>query len=149
MEADLKAALLGAYARLLGPLVRILLRNGVSYLEFAETAKRVFVKPASQERDGLQRASPSQVAIRTGLTREEAERILNERQERTYDSNLGRITRVLTAWHTDAAYTGPYGLPLELEFENADRTDFASLVRAHCPDTSPVAMLDELIRIGA
>ena len=49
MESDLKAALLAAYARLLGPLVRILLQNGISYPEFAETAKKVFVTEATNE----------------------------------------------------------------------------------------------------
>jgi hypothetical protein len=55
---------------------------------------------------------------------------------------------VLTGWHADTAYTGPYGLPLELQFEQRDRPDFVSLAKTYCPDTQPAKILHELIRIG-
>jgi hypothetical protein len=54
------------------PLVRILLKNGVSFAEFAELLKNVFVDVA--ERDlGMPGRRPSQarVAILTGLSRKE------------------------------------------------------------------------------
>lgn len=149
MEPDLKAALLEAYARLLGPLVRILLRNGISYPEFAETAKKVFVAAivndaAPNNTDSL----AARVAIRTGLTKSEVLRIFDEDSSPPVESSLTRITRVLTAWHADTTYTGPYGLPLELQFEQRDRPDFISLAQEYCPSSPPDELLAELTRVG-
>lgn len=150
MKSDLKAALLGAYARLLRPLVRILLRNGITYQEFSETAKRVFVTTVARDLTAAgSPISPARIAIQTGLTRQEVERVLEKGEEQETTSNLNRITRVLTGWHTDAAFTGPYGLPLELQFEGNEGADFSSLVTVHCPDASAGALLQELLRIGA
>lgn len=149
MASELKAALLAAYTRLLGPLVRILLQNGVSYSEFADTAKKVFVTVAANESPtGDTEARASRAAIKTGITKSEALRVLLESDNPSIDSNLNRITRVLTAWHTDTAYTGPYGLPLELQLEQRDRPNFSSLVRTHCPGTQAATLLMELVRIG-
>jgi hypothetical protein len=149
MASDLKAALLAAYARLLNPLVRILLRNGVSYPEFAETAKKVFVTAVANDEPNADRETlAARAAIRTGITRSEALRVLSENNNPSIESNLSRITRVLTGWHADTAYTGPYGLPLELQFEQRDRPDFVSLAKTYCPDTQPAKILHELIRIG-
>jgi len=43
MSENFKTTLLAAFGRLMKPLVRILLRNGVAYGEFAEVVKRVYV----------------------------------------------------------------------------------------------------------
>lgn len=149
MASELKAALLAAYTRLLGPLVRILLRNGVSFPEFAETAKKVFVTVVANESPtGDAETLAARAAIRTGITKSEALRVLLEADSPSIESNLNRITRLLTGWHTDTTFTGPYGLPLELRLEQNDRPDFLSLARTYCPDTQATEMLRELIRIG-
>jgi hypothetical protein len=149
MASDLKVALLTAYARLLTPLVRILLRNGISYHEFSETAKKVFVTVVADEAPtGDRDTLAARAEIRTGIARSEALRVLSQDNSASIESNLTRITRVLTGWHADTAYTGPYGLPLELQYEQRDRPDFVSLARMCCPDTQPNQILQELIRIG-
>ena len=93
MEADLKAALLTAYARLLRPLVQILLRNGVSYSEFADTAKRVFVTTAATriEKSGAA-VSAAQIAIQTGLSQRETQEVLDGAGEAPVNTNLAWIT---------------------------------------------------------
>ena len=72
MTDQVRHGLLAAYRVLMQPLVRILVRHGVSYNEFNEVLKSVFVEVA--ERDfGIPGRKPSQsrVAILTGLTRKE------------------------------------------------------------------------------
>ena len=134
------------------PLVRILVRHGVSYNEFNEVLKNVFVEVA--ERDfGIPGRKPSQsrVAILTGLTRKEVAKqkaILDGDAELQDASNLNRVTKVLLGWHTDAEYTGPYGLPLELPFDPSEGVGITSLVRKYSGDMAPRAMLDELLRVG-
>lgn len=150
MEADLKAALLAAYARLLRPLVQILLRNGVSYSEFADTAKRVFVTTAATRlgRSGAA-ATAAQIAIQTGLSQREAQEVLDGRGEAPVNTSLAWITALLTAWHSDDRVVGPYGLPLEVQLKEPGHMDFETLVRDYCPGADAAALLDQLISIGA
>lgn len=150
MEADLKAALLTAYARLLRPLVQILLRHGVSYSEFADTAKRVFVTTAAGRlaKSGGE-VSAAQIAIQTGLSQRETQEVLDGRGESPVNTNLARITALLTAWHSDDRVVGPYGLPLELQLQQTGQMDFATLVREYCPGADAGPLLDQLLAIGA
>jgi hypothetical protein len=150
MEAELKAALLTAYGRLLTPLVRILLREGVGYPQFADTTKNVFVTVGRETIDAS--SNPdwySQVARATGLSTADVVRIAAEREEPASTGRLAEITSVLTGWHTDPIFTGPYGLPLELRLEDSKGRDFTSLVAAHSAGADAVELITELMRIGA
>jgi hypothetical protein len=153
MPDSQRKGLISAYRKIMAPLVRILLKNGVSYGEFSEMLKNVFVEVA--ERDmGMPGRKPSQarVAILTGLTRKEVakQKETIARGDLVEASNLNRVTRVLEAWHTDPEYTGAYGLPIELWFDRTgDKSSFCALVRKHSGDMAPRAMLDELLRIRA
>ena len=118
MTESPKRGLLNAYGRLMGPLVRILIRNGVTFDEFAEIAKQSFVEVAGkhcQEQD--EEASPEQLAKLTGFTASEVGSIEDQRQQRLAEaapSYLDEIARLLHGWHTDSRFTGPYGIPMEL-----------------------------------
>lgn len=137
----------------MSPLVRILLKNGVSYGEFAEVLKNVFVEVAERDLSMPgRRPSQARVAIITGLTRKEVskQKATIERGDLAETSNLNRVTRVLEAWHTDGEFTGAYGLPIELPFEaHSGRPSFSTLVKKHSGDMAPRAMLDELLRVNA
>jgi hypothetical protein len=152
MAQNKKQRLLTAYRRLLKPLVRILLRNGVAFNEFSDIAKAVYVDVASQEfKVPHRKMSQARVAILTGLTRKEVAWLYGDKAKEREElkSNLNRVTRVLAGWHTDSDFTGPYGLPLELQFEGEKGQDFLELTRRYSRDMAPRAMLDELIRIKA
>mgnify|MGYP003578375823 CR=1 FL=1 len=134
------------------PLVRVLIRNGVSFGELAEVLKNVFVEVSSRDFQLEDRKnSRSRTAIITGLTRKEVakqEEVLSSGNALQIVSSLNRISRVLTGWHSDPEFTGPYGLPLELPFESGTSTSFTDLVKKHSGDMAPRAMLDEMIRVG-
>ena len=49
MEKSPQGVLTAAFARILRPLVRILLKNGISYRTFADIAKSQFVEMAQKE----------------------------------------------------------------------------------------------------
>jgi hypothetical protein len=152
MSENFKLTLLSAFKPLMRPLVRILVRNGVSYGEFAELLKTVFVDAAQ---DVLQladsRQSVARLAITTGLTRPEVARIL-EQTEAEAEALVGRLSRVgrlLTGWHQDAEFTGPYGIPYEVPFDGPPgRRSFSELVRRYTGDVPALEMLEELRRIG-
>ena len=151
MVDEVKQGLLAAFRRLLKPLIRILLRNGISFGEFSELSKEVYVDVAATDfKVPNRKMSQARVAILTGLTRKEVSRFYGDDKEPTYTkSNLNRVTRVLTGWHTDSDFTGPYGLPLELSFEDEEKKSFTDLVQRYSGDMAARAMLDELIRIEA
>lgn len=151
MNLDLKLRLKTAYRQLLRPLVRILLRNGIEVTEFTEIAKLVYVDVAKASiRFEGREPKNSELASMTGLTLEEIKTVIEKSaNDSGEDTNLGLITRVLSGWHTDTNYTGPYGLPLELRFEDERAPSFCALCEKYAPETKPRELLNELIRIGA
>jgi len=154
MSDSVKHGLLAAYAKLLRPLIRILLKHGVTYAEFSEVVKSVFVSIAAHEfHVPGKKMSKARIAIVTGLTRKEVFRLTEmETSDRfSIKTNLSRIGRVLTGWHTDPDFTGPYGMPLEIRYDSSNSKDvsFVRLVQQYSGDMTPRAMLDELLRVGA
>lgn len=150
-ETDLKLSILAAYKRLLRPLIRILIRNSVSFAEFSEIAKDVYVEVAASDfRLPEKNMTQGRIAILTGLTRKEVNRLITQQglQQRDYASNLNRVTRILGGWHTDPQFTGPYGLPLDVPYDAPGNHSFVELVRRYTGDMPARAMLDELLRIG-
>jgi hypothetical protein len=150
MPDSIKETLLNSFRQLLRPLIRIVLRNGVSYDEFAETAKMVFVEVAAKDLLKDQgKASNSRLALLTGLATSEVDRVSKAIAEQGPPStkNLNLVGGILGAWHQDPLFTGPYGLPLELSFDTGPNS-FSELVSRYASDVDPNDMLLELKRIG-
>jgi len=148
---DLTKALQSALMKLLKPLVRILLRNGVSFGVFAEYAKRVYVDVASEEfviPGKLQ--TTSRISTLTGLTRKDVQRIkaLEEDDDQDLSARYNRAARVITAWTSDEAYLDDNGQPLALLFDKANPS-FSNLVKGASGDITPRTILDELLHVGA
>ena len=152
MPISVKAGLLSAFRVLLRPLVRILLRQGISFAEFADILKAVYVEVAvSDFRVIGKRGTKSRIAVISGLTRKEVSRVIEVAgaEKEGARSNLNRVARVLTGWHTDPDFLGPYGMPLEIRYEEEgiNTVNFSKLVKRYSGDMSPRSMLDELMRV--
>ncbi len=150
---DLREQLKTAYRRLLNPLIRILIRNGVTATDTCELVRKVFVDAATSGEFQLpgRRLSDTRIAILTGLSRKEVYRLRHEKVAPKEGANLSRVMRVVAGWNQDPDFTGPYGLPLVIPFEDdpsVDAQSFSELVRRHSGDMAPRAMLDELLRTG-
>ena len=146
--------LLAAFRFLLVPLVRILLRNGISFIEISEVMKGVYARVAATDFAVPGRPmSYSRLSITTGIARRDFERVLGEedRLRRALESNASRIANVLQGWHNDPEYMGPYGFPRDLAFarEPGGGPSFEDLVARYAADIQPQLMLEELIRVGA
>ncbi len=152
MDESPKRGLLAAYGRLLRPLIRILIRNGVSFSEFADVAKHAYVEVAEKDFSvENKKISQDRISALTGLMRREVQDAINIKtaQEQDQGSNLNRIVAILTGWHTDSDYTGPYGVPAEVQLKSDGGTDFSELVRRHAGNrVSPKTLLDEMVRAG-
>ncbi len=153
MTGTVRPGLLAAFRKILHPLVRMLLRHGISFGELAEVLKTVFVEVAASDFSLPERkVSLSRIAILTGLTRKEVARqeaLLASGAELDFPANLNRVIRVLDGWHTGPEFTGPYGMPLDLPFDAPNGASFTNLVRKYSGDMAARAMLDELLRVGA
>lgn len=144
-------ALSTATLRLLRPLVRILLRNNVSHRTFSELAKLVYVDVANAEFGVTgKKQTTSRVAILTGLTRKEAQRLLAQPPdtESVTEEEYHRASRVITGWVRDPDFGDGKGHPHPLRMEGS-RASFSELVKRYSGDIPVRAMLDELLRTGA
>lgn len=151
LKSKASQALSTATLHLLRPLVRILLRNNVSQQTLAEWAKQAYVEVANAE-FGIEgkKQTVSRIAILTGLTRKEVQRLLR----RTPDSETPtgeeyhRAARVITGWVRDPDFGDGRGHPHPLRMEGK-RASFIELVKRYSGDIPVRAMLDELFRVGA
>jgi hypothetical protein len=139
-----------ALAKLLRPLVRLLLKHSFPYSAFESIAKRVYVETAMED-FALPGKKPSisRAAILTGLTRKDVNLLLAEPSSRADVSTIyyNRAARVLTAWVREPRFAGAGAAPQPLPMDGPD--GFAELVRLHGGDVPARAVLDELQRVGA
>ncbi len=151
MSNALQNALFAAVIKLLRPLVRIFLRNGLPFGAFADLARWVYVDVARHD-FGIpgRKSSDSRVAIITGLSRKEVRRLrqLDPPTDAAAVKRYNRAARVIAGWRRDPEFLLPDGVVRELPFEGGE-TSFSQLVRRYSGDVPPRALLDELIQIGA
>jgi hypothetical protein len=142
--------LLSATARILRPLVRILLRNGVASDAVTEFVRRVYVDVAFDEfaLEG-KRPTQSRVSVLTGLNRKEVARLRAER-ESVLPAREGRRNRaagVIAAWLRDPDFQDEGGQPRPLPFSGPG--SFSELCQRHSGDMKPRSIADELVSAGA
>jgi len=138
-----------AVTRVLSPLVRLLLRHGVSHGDFASWAKQAYVNEAAKH-FGIDGKAPSvsRMAIVTGINRKEVKRLLDLPAD--IEPGIGkhnRALRVVTGWLQDSEFHNADGEPGVLCFGDASDT-FNQLVRRYGGDVPARAVLDELQRVG-
>ena len=140
-----------AIVRLLRPLIRIVLRNGMSYNAFADLAKQVYVDVGMQEfAIPGKKQTISRVSILTGLSRKEVQRVMGRRDSADDEARAryNRAARVIAGWVRDRDFTDAAGNPLALSQEEGE-AGFSELVKRHSGDMPARAVLDELLRVGA
>ncbi len=150
MNKSPKRGLLAAYRKLLRPLIRILIRNGVNFDEFAEVALRAYVDTALLDaRVKGAESSLKRVSALTGLQIHDIKSIKARGSRDQIESSLIEIAVTLTGWHTDSEFTGPYGVPLELKLTDDSGIDFRELVGRYVgSNLNAEDLLKELLRVG-
>jgi hypothetical protein len=152
MPDNVKSVLTVSLRRLLRPLVKIMLREGLTFSNFASIAQMAFVESAAKDFSGKgMRASIQTVCSLTGMPVDQVRSALLE-QERYEASELLEVAnpfaRVLHGWHNDRDYVGPYGFPVDLPFAEGP-LNFTILAGRHAVGVSPLVILEELKRVGA
>jgi hypothetical protein len=144
----LRLTLNNAVLQLLRPLVRVLLRHGMAYDEFAELARRTYVDVA--ERDFAlkgRKQTASRISVITGLNRKEVARLqaLNAQGDASgaeLARTMNRAAKVVVGWLHEHATPGDAPAALDAE-------QFSELVRKHSGDMPARAVLDELRHANA
>lgn len=147
-----KAQLIYSFRKILKPLIRILLRSGVTYLEFREVIKGAYVESAV--RDGIRGhqgpLTRSLISDYTEVPLADVNRFIDDpRLLAPPDAtNLEVIAEVMHIWSTEQEYLGPYGLPLELDLEETAGKNITVLVYRADPTANPKAVLRDMIEWG-
>ena len=138
-----------ALRKILMTLVRTLLRNGMSYGEFDQVARKCYVDVAYRNFvPAGKKQTVSNVAILTGLNRKEVKKLseLDLQQPGTENRQYNRIVRVLGGWINDARYLRSDGIPRDLDYDGRD--SFSDLVKRYSGDM-PVAAMQKVLLASA
>lgn len=149
------AAVIDAIEAVLRPLMPLFRNFGATHHDLSQMLARLFVYDTAEilQKEGRP-TTVGRLALMTGLTRGEAEKHLAERRigikrRSLKASALMTPAAVLTAWNTDARFSTPYGVALDLSLNPSGRQrTFADLVTVSAPDTDPDSMLDQLLAAG-
>lgn len=136
---------------LLRPLVRFLLKHGVTYAEFADACKDVYVDVARQEY-GIQGrpTNNSRVAMLTGLSRREVARVrdrLLDGLAEPAELQGSRISQILSGWHLDPEFVGESGQPKDLP-PTGPSGSLAALLKRYAGDLPHGAIRKEMLQRG-
>jgi hypothetical protein len=144
-----RAQLIFSFRKILKPMIRILLRAGIPYLEFREVLKGAYVEAAV--RDGIRGhegpITRSMLADYTGVPVADVNRFIDDDMllAPPESTNAAVITEVLHIWGTDQEYMGPYGLPLELDLDETPGKNLSTLIFRADPTANPRAVLNDMI----
>lgn len=149
--AVLKDQIIESCRFLLLPVVRFLLKHGVSWAEFSELAKEAYVVVARDEYGVQGRpTNNSRVAMLTGISRREVASVRDRILDATATAPAlqgNRISQVLTGWHTDSEFLDPSGAPLVLPAEGKEAS-FEALLRRYAGDLPHGAVRKEMVNRG-
>ncbi|KJZ46228.1 MULTISPECIES: DUF6502 family protein [Pseudomonas] len=151
-SSTLPTSLLKALRHVMQPLVRLMLRKGVTYLVFADLLKEVFVEVADREfRLGEKAPSDSRISLLTGVHRKDVRRLRNtgDPAASTLPENITFGAQLVNAW-ARAPFCNDAGQPLplpRLASVGGDRS-FDALVAKVSTDIRARVVLDEWLRLG-
>ncbi len=133
--------------RMLAPLAKALIQQGVTYPQFAAAMKLVFLEVARQElcaRD--QRVTDSAVSVLSGVHRKEI-RTLGKTAPAEMSPELTLASQIFTRWITDPNYRNENNKPIELPRSGSENS-FDALASSVSKDVHPRTALEELLRLG-
>jgi len=151
MDSQIKSALLNACRLLLRPIASVVMKCGITWREFSELSKSVFVHVATDE-FGI-RGRPtnvSRVSLLTGISRKEVKRqreLLAVHGEAAPKKTTD-ATRLLSGWFQDPEFFDAGGVPLPLP-EHGSGPSFESLFERYGGDTPHQTLLKELLGAGS
>jgi hypothetical protein len=148
-EPGPSSRVLEAFARVLMPLVRLLIARGVTYQAAAEVLKRVFVLAARKHFGTGEEATGTRLSLLTGLNRKEIRRLTEgETKAVELEGITSHVAAVHAVWTTQRRFRDRTGQPRVLARYSRDgQPSFDELVRQITTDFRSGALLEELVRL--
>lgn len=151
-SAELITPLLLATHRVLKPLVRLLVRHGMSYQQMSELLKSVMVDVAQETLASGGKQTDSRVSLLTGIHRKEVKRLRDAlRNDQAHAVNHVPLSaQVLATWlsRPDLQTVDGNPRPLPRSASGPGETSFDELVYGLSKDFRPRVLLDEWLRQG-
>lgn len=148
MDIEKKSVAYRACRIVLRPLASMLLRCGMTWKEFSDLSKSLFVQAATEEFGIKGRpTNVSRVSILTGISRKEVKRqrdLLTSKHSPTRTKTTD-ATRVLSGWFQDPDYVDENLAPRLLP-ESGPSPSFESLCTRYGGDIAMPTMLKELLK---
>jgi len=147
-----RPAVVSALRRLLRPIVRLLLNNGITFPFLGDLLKSIYVETAEKEFGlGVRPLTDSRITLLTGVHRKDVRRLRHEvLPEAPASSGLTLGTKIVARWLGDPSYLDPTGAPRSLPRtpHKGGAESFAALVEKVSKNVRPRSVLDELVRLG-
>ena len=143
-------ALQAPVARLLRPLVRLLVRGGVTFPALVDLLRELYVSVAEHDftLPGKEQTN-SRVSLLTGIHRKEVRRLRGAGAPvNIVPIAVSRTSRIVARWLADPRYATLDGRPLPLPRTVADAPSFEELVLSVTRDVRSRAVLDEWLDRG-
>ena len=152
MESAAKSDVLDATRQWLMPLVKVLIRSGITWREFSELSKTVYVEVAVSQ-FGL-RGRPTngaRTAALTGLSRRDVRKLREyiESGPPALRASVTKGSKVLSTWHLDPEFLDAAGKPKLLPLKGPGATFETLLERCGTGDLPLPTLLKELRSAGA
>jgi hypothetical protein len=153
-----KEALLNVFAALVQPLMRVAFEYGISAGEIAGAVRRVYIQALEARlREQKRPTTDARLAVVAGIAKSDVAALREASRTGAPHSLLAavgmdQVASLLSAWHTQAGFSGAYGLALELDLTptaGSPRRSFRELVALACPGADEEALLDELVAAGS
>jgi hypothetical protein len=133
-------------ARMLRPLVRLLVRSGVTYPALCELLRELYVNVAEYDFPLTgKRQTDSRVSLLTGVHRKEVSHLRGAGAPvHAVPAALSRTSRIIAVWLAAPEFTDSAGKPLPLPRQaSGAEPSFEKLVASVTRDVRPRAVLDE------
>ena len=147
-----QAALVKAINLLCKPLIRLLIEKGVTFPQFRELMKELYVEVAD-EHFALddKKSSDSRIFVLTGVHRKDIKRIRqqSEQGEPSFNSSASLSGEIIARWASMPEYLDEKGKPKKLlRNDSNNEPGFTHLVSSVSKDVRPKVVLDEWIRLN-
>ena len=151
MADSARAHLIFSFRKVLRPLIKILIRAGITYDEFREVIKGAYIETAVREGIGKEGpVSRERISVHTAVPQADVDRFIDDPKLLAPPdaTNAAVIAEVLHLWNTDPNYLGPYGIPLEIDFETTPGRNLSDLIYRADATVDPQVILDEMTETG-
>ncbi len=139
---------LATAAKILAPLVRLLIAKGVTYQMASEVLKQVYVRVAQKQFVDDDEATGTRLSLLTGLNRKEIRRLTSDDADKNRAPMSSYALAVHATWRTLRKWRDKDGIPKVLPRRStSNQPSFDELVKSVTTDHRPSAVFDELARL--